>query len=72
MVRDEGTGMNAEQTAAFNSNSKQQVESNRGTDNEKGTGLGLLLCKTFTQQMGGTVTAMNNEKGMTFIVWLPA
>jgi signal transduction histidine kinase len=70
-VTDVGTGMDAVQTAAFNSSNQQQTESKRGTDNEKGTGLGLLLCKTFTQQMGGKISAVKNEKGMTFTVWLP-
>jgi signal transduction histidine kinase len=71
-VTDEGTGMDVAQTAAFNSNSQQQTESKRGTDNEKGTGLGLLLCKTFAQQMGGKISAVKNEKGMTFTIWLTA
>jgi signal transduction histidine kinase len=70
-VTDEGTGMDAVQTAAFNSSHQHQTESKRGTDNEKGTGLGLLLCKTFVQQMGGKISAVKNENGMTFTVWLP-
>jgi len=70
-VTDEGTGMDAAETAAFNSDHQRQIESKRGTDNEKGTGLGLLLCKTFTQQMGGKISAVKNEKGMTFTIWLP-
>lgn len=71
LVSDEGAGMDAAQTAAFNSNQQQQTESKRGTDNEKGTGLGLLLCKTFAQQMGGKISAVKTEKGMIFTVWLP-
>jgi signal transduction histidine kinase len=72
-VQDEGTGMQANLLEAFNSNIQNQTESKRGTANEKGTGLGLLLCKTFTQQMGGTITAFANEdKGTTFKIWLPA
>jgi len=70
-VTDEGTGMDVAETAAFNSDHQQQTESKRGTDNEKGTGLGLLLCKTFTRQMGGKISAVKNEKGMTFTIWLP-
>jgi signal transduction histidine kinase len=70
-VKDEGTGMDITQAAAFNNNDLHQTESKRGTDNEKGTGLGLLLCKTFAEQMGGKILAVNDDKGMTFKVWLP-
>lgn len=72
MVKDEGAGMDAVQTAAFNSNQLNQTESTRGTANEKGTGLGLLLCKTFATQMGGKITAVKDDTGMTMKVWLPA
>ena len=71
IVKDEGTGMDTAQTAAFNSSNINQTESTRGTDNEKGTGLGLLLCKTFAGQMGGKITAVNDEKGMIFKFCLP-
>jgi signal transduction histidine kinase len=71
-VKDEGTGMQEEQLRFFNNNYSHQLESKRGTTNEKGTGLGLLLCKTFTEQMGGKITAGNDTKGMTFTCWLPA
>lgn len=70
-IKDEGTGMDAEQIAAFNSNDQLQAESKRGTANEKGTGLGLLLCKTFARQMNGTITATKDETGMSFSLWLP-
>ncbi|MFC4263280.1 ATP-binding protein [Ferruginibacter yonginensis] len=70
-VKDEGTGMAAAQLAAFNENNQQPAESKRGTANEKGTGLGLLLCKTFVEQMQGTISAQNNSKGMLFTIWLP-
>ncbi len=70
-IQDNGTGMQPEQLTIFNSNTQQQAESKRGTANEKGTGLGLLLCKTFTQQMGGKISAINNDKGTTFTISLP-
>ncbi len=72
LVQDAGTGMQPELLDAFNSIVQHQTQSKRGTANEKGTGLGLLLCKTFTQQMGGKITAYNNEKGTSFKIWLPA
>ncbi len=71
LIQDKGTGMQPEQLAVFNSNNQQQTESKRGTANEKGTGLGLMLCKTFTQQMGGKITAHNNGEGSTFKILLP-
>ena len=72
-IKDEGTGMGDNEIVQFNNNKNQQpTESKRGTLNEKGTGLGLLLCKTFAQQMGGEITAHKNEKGTSFIVSLPA
>jgi signal transduction histidine kinase len=70
-IADEGTGMQPEQISAFNSNNFHRAESKKGTANEKGTGLGLLLCKTFIQQMGGTLTAQNNNvKGTTLKIFL--
>ena len=72
LITDEGTGMQAEQLLHFNKNIEQPTESKRGTANEKGTGLGLLLCKTFATQMGGKLSALNNEKGMTFLITMPA
>ena len=71
LVQDAGTGMQPGQLEAFNSNAQHQIESKRGTANEKGTGLGLLLCKTFSLQMGGKITAYTKDKGTTFKIWLP-
>ncbi len=71
-IKDEGTGMSVQMVRQFNSEDAVITESKRGTGNEKGTGLGLLLCKTFAAQMGGNVVAQNDEQGMTFIITLPA
>jgi len=53
MVRDYGIGMDKEtQTNIFNSNI---VHSKKGTRGEKGTGLGLGLCKEFIEKHCGTI-----------------
>lgn len=44
-----------------------------GTSQEKGTGLGLKLCKQFVDKNGGTIRVDSTlNKGTTFIVCLPA
>jgi PAS domain S-box-containing protein len=44
----------------------------RGTDNEKGTGLGLLLVKEFVQMHEGTVSVKSLPgEGSTFLIRLP-
>jgi signal transduction histidine kinase len=46
--------------------------STRGTDNEKGTGLGLLLCKEFADKHNGKLWVESEEgKGSTFKLLLP-
>ncbi|WP_113639633.1 sensor histidine kinase [Nubsella zeaxanthinifaciens] len=46
--------------------------SSRGTRNEKGTGLGLMICKDFMQRNGGDVTVDSTEGvGSTFCITVP-
>ncbi len=50
-----------------------QSYSTRGTNREKGTGLGLLLCKEFVEQNGGRIWAESKVgKGSRFFFTLPS
>jgi signal transduction histidine kinase len=68
-VRDSGVGISeADQKKLFNN---QNPYSTRGTDNEKGTGLGLLLCKEFVEKNGGDIEIRSKKKeGTSFIITL--
>lgn len=65
-ITDTGVGISADnQQKIFNSN---VVLSDSGTAMEKGSGLGLLLCKEFVEENGGKIWVKSEEgKGSTFI-----
>lgn len=69
-VSDSGIGMSKEDTdKIFRIDSKHTT---RGTADEKGTGLGLILCKEFVEKHGGTIWVESEEgKGSTFYFTLP-
>ncbi len=69
-IADTGIGIDADDLEKlFQLNSSI---SNKGTANEEGTGLGLLLCKEFIERNGGRIWANSNKgKGSTFYFTLP-
>lgn len=70
IVQDEGIGIKKE-----NINKLFNIEeqfSTDGTNLEKGSGLGLVLCKEFIEKHNGTITVKSKEgKGSEFIINLP-
>jgi PAS domain S-box-containing protein len=70
-VSDHGTGMPPETLNSLFSLT-EKVPSTKGTANEKGTGLGLILCREFVERNGGTIHVESAVgKGSTFFVTLP-
>lgn len=69
-VSDSGTGIPADHLSKlFMIDSKYSLP---GTENEKGTGLGLILCKEFVEKHGGRIWAESEPgKGSTFRFTLP-
>ena len=69
-VSDNGVGINKEICKNLFNISTNITSS--GTANEKGSGLGLILCKEFVEKIGGTIWVESEEgKGSDFIVSLP-
>ena len=68
-VKDSGVGMSEEVIANLFKSNKHV--STRGTENEKGTGLGLLLCKEFLQKHNGSLHVESRPgKGSVFTIKL--
>ena len=69
-IKDEGVGMKSETVLhLFN---PLKISSNYGTLNEKGTGLGLQLCKEFLEKNNGKIEVTSElSKGSTFTFAIP-
>jgi signal transduction histidine kinase len=69
-VSDNGVGMNPDVIKILFD--KTAPYTTRGTANEKGTGLGLILCKEFVEKNGGRIFVESEEgKGSKFSFTLP-
>jgi len=69
-ISDDGVGMNEQEAnEVFEIN---RGTSKKGTSNEEGTGLGLILCKEFVEKNGGKIWVESLPcKGSTFYIDLP-
>lgn len=72
-IKDEGVGISKAKVNLMNASSMRSLESTYGTDKEKGTGLGLMLCKHFAFLMKGNISVVSEEgSGSVFTISLPA
>ncbi|MBS1528450.1 MAG: ATP-binding protein, partial [Bacteroidetes bacterium] len=68
-VKDTGVGMNEKQ---LNKLFKSKVDSGTGTNNEIGTGMGLLFCKDLIEKCNGKIWVQSEEGwGTEFFFTLP-
>ncbi|MBK8808960.1 MAG: response regulator [Bacteroidales bacterium] len=68
---DTGIGISEEKQAFFKTSSLY-FDSTFGTENEKGSGLGLQICKTFIEKNKGTITLTSKVgEGTSFTITLP-
>ncbi|MDJ0535529.1 MAG: ATP-binding protein [Xenococcaceae cyanobacterium MO_207.B15] len=70
-ISDTGIGMNLKQVKTV---FQPFIQADIGTTKKYGgTGLGLTICKSFCEMMGGNITVESQlGEGSTFIFWLPA
>jgi len=69
-VKDNGVGMSEEEIESIFR--IENISSKNGTDNEKGTGLGLTLCKEIIQAHKGNISIESElGKGSKFTVMFP-
>ncbi|MFX1255287.1 MAG: GAF domain-containing sensor histidine kinase [Promethearchaeota archaeon] len=70
-IKDTGIGMNEEMMASLFS---PNIDNKRpGTNREKGSGLGLMICHELINKMGGDIRVISEiGKGSSFIVSIPS
>ncbi len=69
-VKDTGIGISKENIKKMFD--KEQYFTTYGTKNEKGSGLGMILCKEFTERHSGSIKVQSTEnKGSVFTISLP-
>ncbi|MET0393411.1 MAG: tetratricopeptide repeat-containing sensor histidine kinase [Chitinophagaceae bacterium] len=72
-VRDKGAGMPEDYVEKINSSDLEVLRSISGTLKEKGTGLGIYLCRTFAAMMNGSLQVESGPgTGTVVSVTLPA
>jgi two-component system sensor histidine kinase/response regulator len=68
-VKDTGIGMSDEQLGKL---FKSNVNSNAGTDNESGTGMGMLFCKDLVEKCSGKIWVTSKQgQGTKFSFTVP-
>jgi signal transduction histidine kinase/tetratricopeptide (TPR) repeat protein len=72
-ITDTGTGMSPAKMKSFNDPEYlHAIDTKKGTQGETGTGLGLMLCKTFAGLMKGSMKVESVEgEGSVFTIALP-
>lgn len=71
-MKDSGIGIPAPKARLINTSKVITMGSSFGTEREKGTGLGLMLCKQFAILMDGSLSVESEEgKGTVFTLSLP-
>jgi PAS domain S-box-containing protein len=69
-ISDNGVGMHSSVAASLFA--MPYIQSQRGTMHEKGTGIGLSICKEFVEKLNGTIWVVSEEgKGTTFYFSIP-
>jgi signal transduction histidine kinase len=63
IIRDNGSGLSTDWLYNFNNNDDIPLQSTIGTAQEKGTGIGLMLCKNLAKIIGVTIVASNHQDG---------
>ncbi|RZL37124.1 MAG: hypothetical protein EOP00_28885, partial [Pedobacter sp.] len=73
VVKDNGVGLTDAQVQAINNSAiyAETGKTTRGTNDEKGTGIGLTLCKKFSRLLKGSLTVKSDQSGATFTLKIP-